>query len=68
MASTLEVHATLALDADILTIIVENAKVAAKKFGKRPDPAEAMNELITRFLVEKDFRAYAENPENYGLF
>lgn len=65
MGTKLEVHATIGLDAAILPIIVQHAKEAAKKAGKKPDPAESMNALITRFLVEKDFRSFAENPANY---
>lgn len=65
METKLEVHATIELDAEIITVIVQKAKEAAKKSGKRPDPAESMNILISRFLVEKDFRSFVENPENY---
>lgn len=65
MGTKLEVHARLELEAEILAVIVQNAKEAAKKLGKKPDPAESVNALITRFLVEKDFRAFVENPGNY---
>jgi hypothetical protein len=37
----------------------------ARERGEKPDPAETLNLMLTRFLAEKNFEAYVENPENY---
>ncbi|MGE0083230.1 MAG: hypothetical protein AB7S75_02285 [Desulfococcaceae bacterium] len=65
---TLIINATVEISADALQTIVENAKKMAGRNEKgwyRVDTAGKVGEMISRFLSEKDFETYAENPENY---
>lgn len=51
-----------------LQAIVEHAKRLARRNEKghyQIDTADKVGEMISKFLVEKDFEAYVEDPENY---
>ena len=65
---TLVINAAVEISVYALEAIVENAKRMAGRNEKghyRVDTAGKVGEMISRFLAEKDFEAYAENPENY---
>ena len=65
---TLIINATVEISVDALGAIVENAKRMAGRNEKgwyRVDTAAKVGEMISRFLSEKDFESYAENPDNY---
>ncbi len=65
---TLLVNANVEIPVAALKAIVENAK---KKAGAdasgvyRVDTAEAVSNMITRFLADRDFLDFVSNPENY---
>lgn len=65
---TLLISATIEIPAAALEAIVDNAK---KKAGPdasgvfRVDTAEAVNELITKFLGARDFMDFVSDPKNY---
>jgi hypothetical protein len=51
-----------------LEAIVENAKKIAGRDEKgryRVDTADKVGEMISRFLLEKDFESYVENIDNF---
>ena len=51
-----------------LEAIVENAKTIAGRDEKgryRVDTADKVGEMISRFLLEKDFESYVKNIENF---
>lgn len=66
MTDTVTVHARISLSAGTLASVVKHSKRWAREQGGRPDPAETLNQLLTRFLEEKDFESFTDNPENYG--
>lgn len=61
------VNANVSITVSTLQAIVANAK---KKAGKnergiyRVDTADAVSDMITKFLLENDFEAYAMDEEN----
>jgi len=59
------IHANISVSAETLAAVVLNSKKLARERGEKPDPAETLNLMLTRFLAEKNFEAYVENPENY---
>lgn len=66
MTDTVTVHARISLSAETLAAVVKHSKRCAREQGGKPDPAETLNQMLTRFLSEKDFESYVEDPENYG--
>lgn len=65
---TIKVHANVEITVASLQAIVENAKAIAGKNEKgvyRVDTADKVAEMISRFLLEKDFESYASNIDNY---
>ena len=51
-----------------LEAIVENAKKIAGRDDKgryRVDTADKVGEMISRFLLEKDFESYVKNIDNF---
>lgn len=65
---TLKIHVNLDIAARALQVIVANAKVLAGRDEKghyRVDTADLTGELISRFLIEKDFEAYVRDIGNY---
>lgn len=62
------VNANIEMTATALQAIVRNAKKIAGRDEKgvcRVDTADKVSEMISRFLLEKDFQSYVENIENY---
>ncbi|MFO8085521.1 MAG: hypothetical protein R6U27_14525 [Desulfobacterales bacterium] len=65
---TIKVHANVEITVASLQAIVENAKAIAGKNEKgvyRVDTADKVAEMISRFLLEKDFESYVSNIDNY---
>jgi hypothetical protein len=65
---TVLVHVNVEIAAAALQAVVHNAKQVAGRDDKghyRVDTADTVAELITRFLAEKDFTAFARNIDNY---
>lgn len=62
------VHVNIELTADALQAVVANSKQKAgpDQNGRyRVDTADALSELISKFLKEKDFNAFARDVANY---
>ena len=62
------INATLDIPAAALQAVVENARQKVGKDEKgayRVDTYEKLGEMISRFLVEKDFLAYVQDIENF---
>jgi hypothetical protein len=54
-----------------LKAIVENVKKIAGQDEKghyKVDTAEAVNKMISRFLLERDFETFARDESNYPPF
>ncbi|MCW7753735.1 hypothetical protein OOT00_07025 [Desulfobotulus sp. H1] len=64
--TSVTVHARIQVSAETLASVVRNAKKAAKERGGKADPAETLNDMITRFLDVKGFEAFVEEADNYG--
>lgn len=65
---TIAIHATIEINPVTLQAIVRNAKKLAGTDEKgiyRVDTAEAVNRLISSFLVDHNFHNYIENLDNY---
>ena len=63
-----QVHVNVELTAAALQAVVANSKQKAgpDQDGRyRVDTADALSELISRFLKEKDFDAFASDLANY---
>jgi hypothetical protein len=58
--NTLLVRANVEITSDSLEGIVTHAKKIRRK-----DTADLVAEMISKFLLEKDFESYAKNIENY---
>jgi len=69
---TIVVNATVEMTTRSLGDIVSMAKALTGRDYKghyHVDTAEAVNKIISRFLLEKDFESYVRQKENYdGLF
>ena len=62
------VRAIVDMTTPSLEAIVENAKKIAGRDEKgryRVDTADKVGEMISRFLLEKDFESYVKNIDNY---
>ena len=67
-ADTVVVNANVTITAAALQSIVANAKANAPRNEKgyfQVDTADKVSEMISRFLLEKDFEGFAGDPENY---
>jgi hypothetical protein len=65
---TIKVHANVEITVASLQAIVENGKAIAGKNEKgvyRVDTADKVAEMISRFLLEKDFESFVSDIENY---
>lgn len=65
---TLLVRADVELTPEALQAIVQNAKEIAGPDDKgvyRVDTADKVSEMISKFLLEKDFEAYVQDIANY---
>ena len=66
--NTIAVRVNVEMTPDSLQAIVENAKKIAGTGDKgyyTVDTADKVSEMISRFLLEKDFEGYVMNIENY---
>ncbi len=66
---TITVNVNVEMTAASLRAIVENAKRLAGRDEKghyRGDTADKVGEMISRFLLEKNFENYAKDLTNYG--
>lgn len=65
---TIAVNVVVEITPAAIQAIVEQAKRMAGRNEKghyRVDTADKVAEMITRFLMEKDFETYAMDPRNY---
>jgi hypothetical protein len=63
------IHVNVETTAGSLEAIVKNTKNIAGRDEKgryQVDTADKVSEIISRFLVEKDFETYVKNIENYN--
>jgi hypothetical protein len=63
------INANIEISVTALQTIVGNAKKAAGRDAKghyRVDTADKVSEMISRFLMEKDFEGYVNIPDNYA--
>ena len=68
MSDTVVVNANVTITAAALQSIVANAKANAPRNEKgyyQVDTADKVSEMISKFLMEKDFEGYAGDPGNY---
>ncbi len=64
----IDVHVNVEITTAALEAIVENSKQIAGRNEKghyRVDTADKVSELISRFLSDNDFEAFAKNIDNY---
>ncbi|MEJ2098101.1 MAG: hypothetical protein P8Y38_13480 [Deltaproteobacteria bacterium] len=64
----LAVNVVVEMTSASLQAIVEHAKKLAGRNEKghyQIDTADKVGEMISKFLREKDFEAYVEDPDNY---
>jgi len=59
------VHVNIEISAASLQAVVANAKRMAGADGRVGHRADALAALISRFLQEKDFLAFARDMDNY---
>lgn len=62
------VNANVKISVSSLQAIVASAKNRAGKDEKgiyRVDTADAVSNMITKFLLDRDFDSYVSNPDNY---
>ena len=67
--NTIAVNVVIDLTPNALQAIVENAKRVTWRNEKghyKVDTADKVGEMISRFLIEKDFESYAQNPDSYN--
>ena len=65
---TLAVNVVIELTPAALQAIVANAKRLVGRNEKghyKVDTADKVGEMISRFLAEKDFESFVNDPENY---
>lgn len=65
---TVRVHVNVEITAAALQAVVQNAKQVVGRNAKghyRVDTADKVAEMISRFLAEKDFTAFARDIDNY---
>ena len=68
---TIEVRANVIITTASLKAIVENIKKIAGQDEKghyKVDTADAVNKMISRFLLERDFEAFAKDENSYPPF
>lgn len=65
---TIAVNVVVEMTTDSLKAIVENAKRLSGRNEKghyMVDTADKVSEMISRFLLEKDFEGFVKSTENY---
>lgn len=68
MNETVKIHVNIEITPAALQAVVENAKKATGPDQKgiyKVDTAEKVSEMISKFLLEKDFESYASDMKNY---
>jgi len=68
---TIEVHTNVIMTTESLKAVVENTKKTAGKNEKgrlKVDTADAVGQMVSRFLLENDFEAFAKDESNYPPF
>jgi len=68
MTDTIVVNANITITAAALQNVVANAKANAPRNEKgyyQVDTADKVSEMISKFLLEKDFEGFTNNSENY---
>jgi len=63
------VRVNVDIPTEALKIIVQTAKQIVgpdEKGHYRVDTADKVGEMISRFLLDNDFKRYVDNPENYS--
>lgn len=63
------INTIVEITAKSLQTIVANMKTMTQRNSKghyEIDPAEKVNELISRFLLEKDFEGFVKDIKNYN--
>ena len=71
MTDRLRIHVNVSITPKALHAVGENAKAIVGRNEKghfRVDTADMVAEMISRFLKERDFEAYVQDPENYAVF
>ena len=66
---SLMVHVNIDIAAEILQTVVQNSKITGgqnERGHANIDPADKLSELISKFLVEKDFDSFVRNLNNYS--
>jgi hypothetical protein len=65
---TIRVNVNVEITPVTLEAIVENAKLIAGKDERgryRVDTADKVSEMITKFMLEKDFESYVSDIDNF---
>ena len=65
---TIAVNVVVEMTTASLKTIVENAKRLSGKNDKghyTVDTADKVSEMVSRFLLEKDFERFVKTPDNY---
>ena len=65
---TIEVRANVIMTTESLKAIVDNTKRFAQRDEKgryQVDTADAVGKMISRFLLDNDFEAFAKDENNY---
>ena len=68
---TIEIHTNVIMTTESLKAIVDNMKRVSGKNEKghyKVDTAEAVGQMISRFLLEKDFEAFTREESHYPPF
>ena len=68
---TIEIHTNVIMTTESLKSIVENMKRVSGKNEKghyKIDTAEAVGQMISRFLLENDFEAFTKDESHYPPF
>jgi len=68
-SDTLVVRANVEITTTSLQAIVENAKKLSSPDERgvyRVDTADKVGEMISRFLLQRDFESFAKNIDNYS--
>ena len=68
---TIEIHTNVIMTTESLKAIVENTREISGKNEKghyKVDTADAVGKMISRFLLENDFEAFARDKSNYPPF
>jgi len=66
--NTIAVNAVIEITPNALQAIVENAKRITGRNEKghyKVDTADKVGEMISRFLIEKDFESYTQDSDSY---